>query len=69
MVVFRILLLIGLLFLLWMGWRWLRSAQRRPRPKAITATLRCDRCGVVLAPEEAQQTAGRYYCPEHAQSD
>jgi formylmethanofuran dehydrogenase subunit E len=52
-----------------MGWRWLRSARRRPRPEAITATLRCDRCGVVLAPEEAQQTAGRYYCPEHAQSD
>nr|MBV6629225.1 hypothetical protein [Oceanococcus sp. HetDA_MAG_MS8] len=69
MVVFRILLLIGLLFLLWMGWRWLNGRQPRRRPQALPSKLRCDRCGVALDPQEAQQREGRHYCSQHAQDD
>lgn len=69
MVVFRILLFVGLLFLLWIGWRWLRSMQRPSPRQAIPQIRRCARCGVVLPPESARECAGRDYCPEHAHPD
>ena len=42
--------------------RMLQQRPKKRRPPAVTATVRCAQCGVVLPEQDALTEAGRHFC-------
>ena len=42
--------------------RLLRQRPKKPRPPAVTSTVRCAQCGVVLPEQDALSAEGRHFC-------
>lgn len=68
MVVLRIVLLIGLAWLIWQGFARYRSGRQNRRGNHV-ATVRCERCGTYIPEDDALWHDGHSYCKEHGPSD
>jgi len=66
-----LLILLAVLIALFLLREGLRRRRARPRPPALTRTVRCAFCGVHLPAEHALlHSDGRHYCSvEHARED
>lgn len=69
MLLVRILLALGLLFLTWRLLRRFLPAPTQRAPEAFAPTVRCEQCGVVIPTDQARMISGKPYCEEHAAHD
>lgn len=68
MIAIRILILFGLIFLIWLGWRRLTAGREEKQPsQPIAELVRCCKCQVHVPRKEAIESDGAYYCREHAE--
>ena len=65
MILLRLAILGGMIWLLWFAWRQLRPAPPQDDPQAFKPTVRCCVCDVVLPRENAQRRHDRFYCSKH----
>lgn len=65
MILLRLVILGGMIWLLWFAWRQLRPPPAKDSQQTFKPTVRCCVCDVVLPRENALRRDDRYYCSQH----
>ncbi len=65
MILLRILLLVGMIFLIWKAWRLLRPLPPPAPDDAFEPTVQCHICQDHVPRRDAAQHDGKFFCPRH----
>ena len=65
MILLRIVLVLGLAYLIWKAWRMLRPPEPGQADEAFERMVQCKTCSVHIPRSEAHRQDDDYYCHKH----